>query len=227
MAGLSPNHRKSTADGLVTITLAMVKDDESPPNEAVLRKALRTWAFNTRARAKSPEPPEEFREAIAWISKRIRKVEDLADTAITRQVLLAISLTLDGRPAAAKTTNRKRAALSSAIGYAMELGHLESNPLQRVKVKRAREVEQLDTRVVVNHSQAKRILASVRASEPELEAFIGCIYYGAMRPAEVRDLRRQDLALPETVGARRCSPARTKTRVRIGPTTVSSAKSAA
>lgn len=194
----SPNHRKSTADGLVTITLAMVKDDETPPNEAVLRKALRTWAFNTRARATNPEPPEQFREAIAWISKRVRLVEDLADTATTRQVLLAISLKLDGRPAAAKTTNRKRAALSSAIGYAVELGHLDSNPLQRVKVKRARDVEELDTRVVVNHRQAKRILAAIRASEPELEAFIGCIYYAAMRPAEVRDLRRQDLTLPET-----------------------------
>ncbi|MET8523695.1 tyrosine-type recombinase/integrase [Nocardioides sp. NPDC004968] len=150
-----------------------------------------------RARAANPEPPEQVREAIAWISKRVRLVEDLADTATTRQVLLAISLKLDGRPAAAKNTDRKRAALSSAIGYAVELGHLDSNPLQRVKVKRARDVEELDTRVVVNHRQAKRILAAVRASEPELEAFIGCIYYGAMRPAEVRDLHRQDLTLPE------------------------------
>lgn len=194
----APNHRKSTADGLVTITLAMVKGDDTPPDETLLRKALRTWAFNSLARAKSPEPPAEYREVIAWATKRSRPVDDLNDTATTRQVLKAIALKLDGSPAAAKTANRKRAAFSSAIGYALELGLLESNPLQRVKVKRAAVAEELDTRVVVNHRQAKRLLAAVRASDPEFEAFFGCIYYSAMRPAEVRNLNELDLTLPAT-----------------------------
>ncbi len=195
-ADFSPNTRKSTADGLTTITIAMVDDDDTPPDDALLRKALRTWAFNSLARAKNPEPPEEYRDVIAWIAKRSRPVDDLNDAATTRRVLKAISLKLDGRPAAAKTANRKRAAFSSAIGYALELGYLESNPLQRVKVKRAVTAEELDTRVVVNHRQAKRLLAAVHASDPELEAFIACIYYAAMRPAEVRNLSELDLTLP-------------------------------
>jgi hypothetical protein len=49
---------------------------------------------------------------------------------------------------------------------------------------------------VVNHRQAKALLEAVRVEQPALEAFLGCIYYAAMRPAEVRNLREHDLTLP-------------------------------
>ncbi|MGL5827355.1 MAG: hypothetical protein ACRCYU_21480, partial [Nocardioides sp.] len=44
--------------------------------------------------------------------------------------------------------------------------------------------------------QGKALLAAVRVEEPALEAFFGCVYYAAMRPGEVRNLRRIDLDLP-------------------------------
>ena len=53
----SPRHRQSTAEGLTTITLAMVTDQAVAPDPALLRKALRLWAFNTTARrARAPAP---------------------------------------------------------------------------------------------------------------------------------------------------------------------------
>jgi hypothetical protein len=64
----SPGHRRSTADGLVTITLAMTTSADRPPDAELLRKALRTWAFSTTARAKSPEPPAEYADVLAWIT---------------------------------------------------------------------------------------------------------------------------------------------------------------
>jgi hypothetical protein len=38
--------------------------------------------------------------------------------------------------------------------------------------------------VVVNPTQARALLAAVREIEAELEAFFGCIYYAATRPAK-------------------------------------------
>ena len=194
----APGHRRSTVDGLVTITLAMVTPGDVPPKPADLRNALRRWALNPAARAHAPEPPEEHAAAMKWIAKRTRPVSDLADTGVTRAVLDAIGRKLNGEPAAPATNNRKRAAFSSAIVYALEKGHLDTNPLHRVKVKR-REVDgELDMRVVVNHKQAQALLAAVRAEAPAFEAFFGCIYYAAMRPSEVRNIRAQDLRLPES-----------------------------
>jgi integrase len=194
----SPRHRQSTAEGLVTITTAMLTTDEAPPDPALLRKALKTWAFNTSARSKMPTPPDNFAGSLAWISKRVRPVGDLADPAVARGVLDSIGRKLDGSPAAPSTVNRKRAALSSVIGYAIERGELDTNPLHRVKVKRRKTAEALDSRVVVNHRQAKALLEAVRVEQPALEAFLGCIYYAAMRPAEVRNLREHDLTLPRS-----------------------------
>ncbi|MGL5823435.1 MAG: tyrosine-type recombinase/integrase [Nocardioides sp.] len=194
----SPRHRHSTADGLVRITTAMTDTTDQPPNAALLRKALKTWAFNTTARRKSPTPPIEFADAIGWITKHTRPLGDLADLAVVRSVLDALGRKLDGQPAAPATLSVKRAALSSAIGYAIERGYLDSNPLARVKTKRRYTIEAIDSRVVVNHRQGKALLAAVRVEEPALEAFFGCVYYAAMRPGEVRNLRRTDLDLPET-----------------------------
>jgi integrase len=52
--------------------------------------------------------------------------------------------------------------------------------------------------VVVNHRQARALFEAIRADAPTFEGFFGCIYYAAMRPSEVRNLRDQDLWLPET-----------------------------
>lgn len=193
----SPSHRRSTADGLVTITLAMVITDDEPPNAAGVRRALMHWAFNSTARKRHPQPPDEFAHEFAWAERNSRPLSDLSNPAVTRDVLTAIAQRLDGKPASPSTTNRKRAALSSAISYAIEKGHLSINPLKTVKVKRRKATDELDSRVVLNHKQAKSYLAAVRSLAPDLEALYGCIYYAAMRPSEVRNLRERDLSLPE------------------------------
>jgi hypothetical protein len=42
---------------------------------------------------------------------------------------------LDGKPAAAATVRRKRAVFYNALGYAVELGLLDANPIDRVQWK--------------------------------------------------------------------------------------------
>lgn len=192
----SPRHRKSTAEALVTITTALTTTEEAPPNAKALRAALMRWAFNTANRRDQPSPPAEHVDALQWIARRSRPVRDLGDPSVLRGVLDALARNLDGSRASAATSNRKRATLTSAIGYAVERGHLDASPMPRVRVKRKRTTETVDSRVVVNHEQARALLAEVRVSAPALEAFYACIYYAAMRPSEVRNLRRADLTLP-------------------------------
>ena len=51
---------------------------------------------------------------------------------MTRRALDALALRLDGTRAAAATITRKRAVFHGCLGYAAELGLLESNPLDRI-----------------------------------------------------------------------------------------------
>jgi integrase len=194
----SPRHRQGTVEALVTITGALTIGDAVPPDPEGHRAALRNWAFNAPARAAHPTPPDECADAIAWTTKNSRPLAELADPAVLRNVLDAIGRTLTGDKAAPSTSNRKRATLTSAIGYAIERGHLDANPMPKVKIRRRKVATALDTRAVVNHAQARALLVAVRDLAPDLEAFYACIYYAAMRPGEVRNLRADDLTLPAT-----------------------------
>ena len=191
----SPRHRQSTAEGLTTITLALV-DDGLPFDGELVRRALRTYAFNTAARESGP-PPAEFVEPLRWVGDHSRSLADLMDPGILRAVLGAIARNLDGSPAAASTTNRKRAALSGAIGYAIETGGLSSNPLPTVKAIRRRASAVVDPRVVVSPGQARALLAAVKETTPALYAYFASLYFAGLRPGEAANLRSRDLTLPE------------------------------
>lgn len=80
--------------------------------------------------------------------------------------------------------------------YAIEVGALSTNPLKTVQWTRPRTLKTVDPRTVVNASQARRLLAAVAEQGPRGErmvAFFACMYYAALRPEEVVDLRRDNL----------------------------------
>lgn len=128
---------------------------------------------------------------------------DLARPGASRGVLDALTLTLDGRVAAASTVNRKRAVFSNALAYAVELGLIASNPVRTLKWRSLKPVVEVDRRSVPNPHQAQELLEAVREtprSGRRLVAFFGCMYYSAMRPEEVVNLRRTNLDLPPGEG---------------------------
>ncbi len=106
-------------------------------------------------------------------------------------------MNLDGYPASSSTVARKHSALYSAFAYAVELGLLAANPMGRVRTGRSRHSDVVDRRVVVNPDQAAHRLAAVRTIHPSLEAYVACLYYAGLRPAEARHLREKHLRLPE------------------------------
>lgn len=196
----SPRHRQSTAEGLATITLALTVDDAPAPDPALSRKALRYWTFNAAARRLRRDPPDEYAVALDWIAGHSRQLRDLEDVSVLRRVLSAIGSNLDGTFASTSTTNRKRAALSSALVYAVERGDLTANPLQRVKVARRPHSDAIDLRVVVSPPVARHLLSTIADLAPSLHAYFCCLYFAGLRPSEAANLREANLALPDGWG---------------------------
>jgi integrase len=212
---LAPGSRRGVAEALTTATCALVDGRPGMPDGKQLRAAMMRWAFNVPARR--AEPPEDFMPILEWLRRQSPPLADLEDAAVTRQVLDALARKIDGSPVAPSTVSRKRAIFHNALELAVERELLATNPLARIRWSAPKVNDVVDIRTVVNHEQAQRLLAAVAAlSEPitesdgitrtpsdiglRLVAFFGCIYYSALRPAEVIELRRANLRLPEGSG---------------------------
>lgn len=191
----SPRHRRSIAESLATVTPALFATDRGKPDDADLRRALYTWSFNKTARA--TEPSQAIKHAARWASVNTLPVTDLHDPALVRRALDRLAATLDGNTAAPTTIARKRAVFAGALRYAVELGLLDSNPLNKVRWKAPKSAETVGRRVVVNHEQARRLLTAVRKIHAPLEAFYASMYYAALRPAEALHLHDRDCVLPD------------------------------
>jgi len=201
-ARASPSHRRGLAEALVWVTTAMVAESRDAPDRDALRKALFHWSFNVTARGHRPieeaDVPDEFAEEVAWITRRSLPLRNFASASTVRRAMEAITMKLDGTPAAAPSVARRRAALFSVLEYAVELELLPSNQLKQLKLPRPIIAQAVDRRVVVNHAQARTLLSAVRSAYPSLEAYFACLYYAGLRPAEARHLRVKDCVLSKS-----------------------------
>jgi integrase len=195
---LAPVSRRSVAEALVTVTVALSGKEKGAPEARVLRRALFAWAFNPATR--ESDPPREIALALGWAARASLPVAALDDPATVRVALGACAKTLVGKPAAGSTQRRKRSVFYNALGYAVELGRLASNPIDRIQWTAPAVAQSVDRRVVVSPAQARKLLAAVRGLSDRgahLEAFYGCLYYAALRPSEAVMLRELDLYLPK------------------------------
>lgn len=192
-------YRRSMAEALQTVTLALLATRRGIPDERVLRSALLRHAFNTQHRD-DPDLPEESARALRWTAKNTLPVSALSEPRVMRAALDAIARRLDGKPASATVVNRKRAVLYNALDYAVELNLLETNPIPNVKWKAPKASHAIDRRTVMNPIQARSVLRSVGdlgRSGRRLAAFFAVMYYAALRPEEAVNLRKSNLSLPE------------------------------
>ncbi len=80
------------------------------------------------------------------------------------------------------------------------LGHLASNPVDRILWTTPAVAASVDRRVVVSPTQARNLLAAVRALSgrgQHREAFFACLYYAALRPSEAVMFRETCTAPPD------------------------------
>ncbi|NUW33831.1 site-specific integrase [Nonomuraea sp. SMC257] len=199
----APNHRRGIAEALTDATEALLTKENSAFDADTRRAALR-WSYSDRVRDNA-EPPANLAPVIRWLETNTVPMvafdEPGKGALLTRGVLDRISRTKDGRTAAANTANRKRMCLNNAMQYAVEIGVLSTNPLKTVNWTKPRTLTTIDPRVVINIHQARRFLTAVEQHSERgrrMKAFFGCMYFAALRPEEVVDLRAEHLiSLPE------------------------------
>jgi integrase len=203
----SPNQRRSIAEALTDVTEALL-NVEAPYPRAEIRRALATWAYSARLRGQA-EPPEDIAPVIKWLETATVTVAALSDPSSSaihaRAILDRISSKQDGTLAAPNTANRKRQIVNNVMKYAeLERRLISGNPLKSITWTSPRKLKTVDPRCVLNPDQARRFLESVARADvrgTRLKAFFGCMYYAALRPEEVADLRRANIAsLPEQDG---------------------------
>lgn len=193
----SPGHRRTIADALVPITVAMLTSRQGMPQPKTLRHALRQ-AFSLNARKTGYDGTVD--DALRWVARNTRPVGDLAEPEVLRDVLSHVEKKLDGKQAAADTMRLRRTTLRNALDYAVEKKLLTSNPIYEVRAKKRRAaIQQVDRRSVANPTQARALLDAVAKtgkSGPRLVAFFALMYYAALRPEEATTIRKRDLSLP-------------------------------
>jgi integrase len=194
--------RTSIADALATVTPELVTTKRGMPETRRLRAVLYGWAFHT-ANRQGIQLDGDDAAAVAWARDNSLKVAELDQkeqrSAIIRQALDAMALTIDGKAAAATTIARKRAVFYGVLNYAIELGLLATNPVDKVTWKAPEVAAEIDRRVVAGPRQVRDLLAAVEEIRPDLTAFFGCLYYACMRPGEAVLLRQADcISLPVT-----------------------------
>jgi integrase len=191
------SHRKSVAESLACVTVALLASERGAPSDEEIRRALFSWSFNKTRREAGP-PPGDLERTIRWITANTVKLTDLNDAALIRKALDTLATLRDGRAAAANTVARKRGIFYAALRYAVELRLLPTHPMEHVQWTAPRSTDEVDSRSVVNPGQALQLLTSVSRKTPRLVAFFACMYYAALRPGEAVHLRVDECELPET-----------------------------
>lgn len=192
----SPGHRRSTAQSLTPITIAMMGTTRGMPDRKVLNKALQQ-AFNTSTRVK--EQTSEIHDALKWAAANSRDVAELAEADILREVLSTIDTNLDGKRASSNTVRLRRTTLKNAILYAIEQKLLTRNPLDEITIKKKSKntLRQVDRRSVVNPVQGRTLLNAVTEINDRIHAFFALMYFAGLRPEEAANLRKENLSLSE------------------------------
>ncbi|MFE4961660.1 tyrosine-type recombinase/integrase [Streptomyces sp. NPDC056660] len=193
--------REGVADSLATVALAMMGDGTKAPSLEEVRLAVR-WAVVPAHQ--DEDPPEAVAAASLWLQCHSLSLSALTDPKVVRDVQYRLSFKLDDTPAAGETYKRRRRGFNTAMGYAIECGYLEENPLAGVKRAGSTNGDVVDPRVLVNAVQGEQLLTAVsyvgsvhRNRGRRLVAFFACQMYAAMRPAEAVGLRKKDCYLPE------------------------------
>jgi integrase len=192
--------RVSLAEGLIAVTPVLVKSQRGAPDPAVLRQALRKWAFNPRR--DMPRPPE-VDAALRWLARASVPVSALEEASMVGRALDACGRKLDGSAASAHYYRMRRRTFYGALKYAVREKRLSANPLDGAEDRewQAPEVDQaVDRRRVPNPAQMRSLLDAIgstgRSQGPRLVALYGCMYYGMLRPSEAVALLLDGCHLP-------------------------------
>jgi hypothetical protein len=119
--------RDGITDALATVTPVLASEDPGRPSIGLLRTMLRTHLLPPAARGE--DTALAVASAARWLRRASLPLSALTDATIVRAALDSLAIRLDGRPAAATTTRRRRAVFYNVLQYAVELELLAANPV--------------------------------------------------------------------------------------------------
>jgi hypothetical protein len=120
--------RVSIIESLARVIPVVTRDLPGAPGPDVLRSALRK-KLNQGAHAGTLDDDET--KAIAWLQRASRPVSAFEDPSLVCDVLDALAVRLDGKPASAEYFSRRRRVLHKCLGYAVRKKRLAANPLSK------------------------------------------------------------------------------------------------
>ena len=175
------------------------------PSAEQVRDAVYGWICVKPLRMSGEAPPNHLSPTLRHLEEHtltlsVFAVPDIGPE-LTRSALNALMLRMDGQRAAPTTAARKRAVFYNVLGYGVETGGLDFNPIDKVAKRREKQSAAIDPRLVISLDQGMRLLAAVREQGPmgaRLEAFFAVQMFAALRPAEALSLQEANLIdLPE------------------------------
>ena len=189
---VSAKSRASVIETLSRVVPAVVRDLPGAPDPGVLRLALQHSLIQGPA---APELDAAELAALGWIRRASRPISALTDASVVADVLDALAVNLDGKPASPAYFSRRRRVLHRALGYAVRKKYLDVNPLGCLPegwTAPAKPADALDPRAIGPPELVERMLdvcAAIGTTQgPRFRAFYGCMYHGLMRPSEVAAL---------------------------------------
>lgn len=193
--------RRSVAESLMAVTPVLVSSAEGAPDDALLRRALKQWAFNAGRR--DEERPADIARALAWIRAVSLPVSELSEEKWVGAALKACATKLDGKKAASEYYRRRRRVFYGALKYAVRKERLSTNPLDGAAEPAWRTPDvsaAIDRRRVASPRQMRDLFAAIprigRTQGRRLVALYGCMYYAMLRPSEAVSLCRDACELP-------------------------------
>ena len=195
--------RVSIVESLARVIPVVVRNLAGAPDPDILRRALRK-KLNQGQHAGELDHDET--KAITWIQRASRPVSALEDPSAVCDILDALALRLDGKPASPEYFSRRRRVLHKCLGYAVRKKRLTANPLSKANLPEgwtapAKPDDTLDPRAVGSPELVASMLEACRTigrrQGPRFVAFYGCMFYALMRPSEVAALTKTSCHLPE------------------------------
>ncbi len=196
---LAPGSRRKLAEALATVTVALTEPMIDPVDHAFAFRWLVNWSFNGRNRLSAIQD-EEAASAVEWIAAHSLPMSALTDPQLARRAYNSTTTDSFGRPYAVNTYRNKKKGLNGAIRYAIEMGRVDANPLDRISTIPPKRKSAVDRTVVISPAQARSLLDGVRGqgpTGPRLVAFFAVLYFAGLRPSEALALRIADCHLPE------------------------------
>jgi integrase len=195
--------RVSVIETLTRVVPVVVTDLKGAPDDAVLRSALRK---KLNQGEHGGELDEDEARAISWIARTSRPVGSLTDPAVVCDILDALTVNLNGKPAAPEYFSRRRRVMHRALAYAVRKKRLAVNPLSKANLPEGwtppeAPDDTLDPRSVGSPALVTAMLETCkgtgRRQGRRFAAFYGCMFWAMMRPSEVAALTRGGCELPE------------------------------